>query len=301
MSEKDVETNEGLLAAPEEAAPAEKDEQSQETCADLAQTTADTGTQIPLLRSPETPGLTDSPTTSHDGAEVLLRPETEEGEDEATLRAASLRAQSSSPEFQSVGSTPSPERTPMTDVHPGCEEDDPVDTSSPARDDNVYVTPTATPPPVLEGEDGSRTPPGASFPPDEPQLRVSPKRKVENMDQGLDSSAELPMSQKKARAGSDCGSADEEEHQWDTIPPPQFSDRRLAGRLPWGGGVSMVLGGPLLENRRPRDPSPETHPQRAKQMDSSALLRMGSRFMETQPPAKSNWRELKVYAALSQT
>ncbi len=85
----------------------------------------------------------------------------------------------------------------MTDVHPGCEEDDPVDTSSPVRDDNVYATPAATPPPALEGEDGSRTPPGTSFPPDDPQLRVSPKRKVENMDQGLDSSAELPMSQRR--------------------------------------------------------------------------------------------------------
>ncbi len=98
MSEENIETNEGLLAAPEEAAPAEQDEQSQETCADLAQTTEDTGTQIPLLRGPDTPELTDSPATGHEDAEVLLCPETEEGEDEATLRAASLRAQSSSPD-----------------------------------------------------------------------------------------------------------------------------------------------------------------------------------------------------------
>ncbi len=227
MSEKDVEINGDLPVAPEEAAPAEEDEQSQETCADLAQMTEDMGPQTPLLNGPETPKLTDSPTTSLENAEVQTRPETEE--DEGTLRAASLRAQSSSPEFQSVGSTPSPEQTTMTDVHRGFEKDNMVDTSSPARDDNVFATPAATPPPAPEEENGSQTPTETLLPFDELQLRVSPKRKIENMDQGADSSAELPMLQKKARAGSRCSSADEEDYQWDAIPPPQITNGRIHG------------------------------------------------------------------------
>ena len=79
MSEKDVETNEVLPAAPEEAAPAEEDEQPQETCADPAQAVEDLGTQTPLLKGPETPKPTDSPATSHENAEAPVRPETEEG------------------------------------------------------------------------------------------------------------------------------------------------------------------------------------------------------------------------------
>ena len=49
MSEKDVETNEVSMAAPEEAAPAVESEQQPEACADLAQVTGTLGTQTPLL------------------------------------------------------------------------------------------------------------------------------------------------------------------------------------------------------------------------------------------------------------
>ncbi len=256
MSEKDVGTNEVLPAAPEEAAPAEEGERLQETCADPAQVAEDLGTQTPPLKGPETPQLTDSPATGHGDAEAATGLEPEEGEHKRALRAASLRAQSPSPEFQSVGSTPSPERTPMAEVQPEFEGDDMVGTSSPVGDDNVYATPATTPPPAPEGEDGSRTPPGTLFPFDEPQLRVSPKKKVENMDLDADSCAELPTLQKKARAGSRRSSASEEECQWDSIPPPPDTEGRLAGRLPWGS-TDMVLGRPFPEDSRSMDPSPE--------------------------------------------
>ncbi len=100
-----------------------------------------------------------------------------------------------------------------------------IGTSSPAGDDNVYETPAATPPPALEREESHHTPTRAVSPGDEPQLRVSPKRKVENMDLDLDTSMELPAVQKKARASSGCASAGEDEHEWDTIQPPKDTNR----------------------------------------------------------------------------
>ncbi len=129
-------------------------------------------------------------------AEAAARRESEEGEVQRALRAASLHALSPSPEFQSVGSTPSPEQTTGADVQPEFGGEDMVGTSSPMGDENVYATPAATPPPALEGEDGPRTPTGTLSPVDKPQLRVSPKRKVETMDMDMDSSGELPVLQK---------------------------------------------------------------------------------------------------------
>ncbi len=61
------------------------------------------------------------------------------------------------------------------------------------------------------------------------------------MDLDMDSSAELPTLQKKARAGSGHGSAGEDKYQWNNIPPPKNTDRRLASRFPWGN-ETMVLG-----------------------------------------------------------
>ncbi len=75
------------------------------------------------------------------------------------------------------------------------------------------------PTPALEGEDGTRTPPGTLSLVDEPQLRVSPKRKVETIDLDMDSSVELPALQKKAWARSGRSSAGEDKNQWDNIPP----------------------------------------------------------------------------------
>ena len=90
MSEKDVETAEIAMAAPEEAAPAVEDERQPEACADLAQVTETLGTQTPPLKDPETSALTGSPTTDSGYVEAVSRPETEEGEDQrASLRALS--------------------------------------------------------------------------------------------------------------------------------------------------------------------------------------------------------------------
>ncbi len=195
--------------------------------------------------------LTDSPTTDGGYAEAASRPTTEKGEDQRALRAASLRALMPSPEFQSLGSTPSPEQTIEqtieADTQPEFRGEDMIGTSSPVGDDNVYATPAATPPPAPEEEEGPRMPTGTLSPSMEPQLRVSPKRKVENVDLDLDASAELPAVQKKARAGSGCASASEDEHQWDNIPPPRDTDWRLAGRLPWGS-TTMMLGRLFSEN-----------------------------------------------------
>ncbi len=130
-----------------------------------------------------------------------------------------------------------------------------VGTSSPVVDDNVYATPADTSTPAPEGEDSSQMPPGTLSPFNEPQLRVSPKRKVKNMDLDADSSAELPALQKKARAGSGRRSTSEEEYQWDDMPPPLDTDRRLAGRLPWGS-AAMVMGRPFSENSHRVDLSP---------------------------------------------
>ena len=257
MSEKDVETNEVSTAAPEEPAPAVEGEQQPDVCADLAQVSESLGTQTPPLKGPETSALTGSPTTdsgypeamSRPETEEMSRPETEEGEDQRALRAASLRVLSPSPEFQSVGSTPSPERIIEADSQPEFGGEDMIGTSSPVGDDNVYATPAATPPPALEGEESPRTPTRTLSPVDEPQRRISPKRKVENVDLDLDASAELPAGQKKARASSGCASAGEDEHEWDTICPPKDTDRRLASRYPWGN-ETLVMGKPFSEYSR---------------------------------------------------
>ena len=189
-------------------------ESQPEVCADLTPVTGSTGIRTPPPRDPEIPATNGSSTTDSGYAEAASRPETEEGEDqdEETLRAASLHALSSSPEFQSIGSTPSPERTLGTGTQPEFGREEIVGTSSPAGDDHVYATPAATPPPAQEEEDCSRTPTRALAPADELQLRVSPKRKIENMDLDVDSGTELPTFQKKARAGSGCGDVDEDEH-----------------------------------------------------------------------------------------
>ena len=155
-------------------------------------------------------------------------------------------ALSLSPEFQSIGSTPSPERVIEADSQSEFGGEDMISTSSPAGDENVYETPAATPPPAPEGEEGSRTPTRTLSPVNGPQLRVSPKRKVENMDLDMDSGTDLPALQKKARAGSGCSDAEEDEYQWHEIPPPKFTDRRLAGSCPWGG-EDMVTGKPFYE------------------------------------------------------
>ncbi len=200
---------------------------------------------IPPLKDPETSALTGSPTTASGYAEVMSRPETEEEEDQRALRAALLRARSPSPEFRSVGSTPSPERVIQADSQPEFGEEV-TSTFSPAREENVYETPTATPPPAPEGEEGSRTPTRTLSPVDEQQLRVSPKRKVENMDLEMDSGTDLPALQKKARAGSGHSDTEEDDYQWHEIPPPRFTDRRLAGRCSWGG-EDMATGKPFSE------------------------------------------------------
>ncbi len=135
-------------------------------------------------------------------------------------------------------------------------------TSSPVGDDNVYATPAATPPPALEEEEGPRTPPGALLPIDEPQLRISPKRKVENMDLDMDSGAELPALQKKARAASERSSVGEDEYQWDNIPPPRKTDQRLPGRFPWGNEV-MVMGKPFSEFSSSENLSRGSHAERS--------------------------------------
>ncbi len=124
----------------------------------------------------------------------------EEEEDQRALCAAPLRTPSPSPKLQPAGSDPSPEQTTGADAQPEFEGEDMVGTSSPAGDSKVYATPAASPPPVPEGEDGARTPPSAWSPVDDPQLPVSPKRKVETRDLDMDSSVELPALQKKAHA-----------------------------------------------------------------------------------------------------
>ncbi len=61
----------------------------------------------------------------------------------------------------------------------------------------------------------------------------------------IDSGVELPNLQKKARADSG-DSLDEEYYQWDDIPPPTRSDKRLTSRFLWGDGP-MVLGKPFSD------------------------------------------------------
>ncbi len=107
---------------------------------------------------------------------------------------------SPSPESQPAGHIPSLDKDAGAGVEPEFEREDMIGTSSPAEDGNVYTTPAATPPPAPEGEDGIQTPSGALSPVDDRQLRVSPKMKVETMELDMDSSAEMPALQKKARA-----------------------------------------------------------------------------------------------------
>ncbi len=208
MSEKDVEANKVSMTASEEAAPVVEGGQQQDTCADPAQVAESLGTQTPPLKGPETSVSTDSPTMDSGYAEAASRPGTEEGEDQRALRAASLHALSPSP----VGWIYPQPRTDYRGRHSFGGEDM-IGTSSPVGDDNVYETPATTPPPTPEEEEGPRTTTGTSSPIDEPQLRISPKRKVENMDLDMDSSTELPAVQKKACTGSGCASAGEDEHQ----------------------------------------------------------------------------------------
>ncbi len=165
--------------------------------------------------------MTSSPTTDSGYAETAPQLELEDEEDSGALRAAPLRAQSPSPEPQLAETTQSPAQDKGANAQPEFGGDDVVGTSSPVEDNNVYVTPATTPPPALEGEDGAHMPPGALSPVDDPQLRVSPKRKVENMELDMDSSAELPALQKKAPADPSQSSADEEYYQWDDIPLTQ--------------------------------------------------------------------------------
>ncbi len=115
MSEKDVETNEVSTIAPEEAAPVMEGGRPPDACADPAPVAENLGIQTPPLRGPETSELTDSPTTDSGYVETADCQELEEGEDPRALRTASLCALSPSPEFQSVGSTPSPEQTTRAD------------------------------------------------------------------------------------------------------------------------------------------------------------------------------------------
>ena len=245
MSEKDAETIEVSMTAPRETAPVVEGMHQQETCADLAQASDPVGTQTPVLKDPETSELTSSPNTDSGYAETVPRLEIEEEEDSEALHAAPLHVQLPSPEPQPAEPTQSPDQDQGTDTQPEF-EGDMVGTSSPVEDSNVFATPAATPPSVHEGEDGVCTPPGALSPIDDPQLRVSPKRKVENMELDVDSSAELPALEKKAWADPSQSSAEEEYYQWDVIPPPKGTDRRLASRFPWGN-EAMVLGKPFSE------------------------------------------------------
>ncbi len=277
MSEKDVETTEVSTTAPEEAAPVVEGGRQQDACADPAQVAESLGTQTPPLKGPETSELTDSPTTDSGYSEAASRPETEEGEDQKALRATLLRALSPSPEFQSVGSTPSSEQTIEADTQHEFGGEDMIGTSSPVGDDNAYATPAATPPPAPEEEEGHQTPTGALSPIDEPQLRISPKRKVENMD--MDSSTELPTLQKKARASSGRGSAGEDEYQWDNIPPPRSTDQRLAGRFPWGNEV-MAMGKPFFEFSSSENLSRGSRAERSGCTTGSGNQSLGDRQLE---------------------
>ena len=79
------------------------------------------------------------------------------------------------------------------------------------------------------------------------------------MDLDMDSGTELPAPPKKARAASECSDVGEDEYQWDNIPPPRSTDRRLSSRLPWGNEVMNSLNSApvktCLEEAVPRDPA----------------------------------------------
>ncbi len=146
---------------------------------------------------------------------------------------------------QPSGPISTPVKDVGADIQPEFGGADLIATSTPPDDSNVYKIPAASPTPVPEGKRGDRTPPVTLSPPDDSQLRVSPKRKVETMEIDMDSEAGLPTFQKKARANSGNYS-DGEYYQWDDIPPPKETDRRLASRFPWGN-ETLVLGKPLSD------------------------------------------------------
>ncbi len=214
------------------------------------------GTQTPTPKGPETPELTGSPTPDSGYAEAVPRREPEEEEDQA-LRAALLHTQSSSPEPQSAGPMPISDKDTMPDIQPEFKGEDLIATSTPPDDNNVYATPAASPNPVPGGEEGSRLfachnvpPPSVTMSlPDDVQMRVSPKRKVETMEMDIESGTELPALQKKARA--DSGNDSEGDYylyyyQWDNIPPPKRTEDRTGSLFPWGN-ETLVLGRPLSD------------------------------------------------------
>ncbi len=295
MSQKDAETTEVSTTAPEETAPVMEGVHQQGTCADSAQVPDPVGTQTPPLKGPTTPELTGSPTTNSGYTEAAPRRESEEQEDQRALRAAPLCAQSPSPEPQPAGPIPSPDKDTEADTQPELEGEDIIGTSSPAGDSNVHATPAATPPPAPEGEDGTQMPPGALFPLDDPQLRVSPKKKVETMDLDMDSSAELPDLQKKARADSGRSSAGDDDYQWDNIPPPRNTDQRLAGRSPWGNEI-LVMGKPFSEFSSSEDLSRGRHAE-----SQTAPLLVGTSYLEARRVEEPALGRQTVYIVLPRT
>ncbi len=115
------------------------------------------------------------------------------------------------------------------------------------------------------------------------------------MDLDMDSSVELPALQKKARAGSGRSSADEDDYQWDNIPPPRRTDRRLASRYPWGDEV-MVMG-----NRSLSSAPVKTCPREGVLRDPAAPLVEGTRHWEARRVRAPALGRLKVHITLPQT
>ncbi len=191
------------------------------------------GTQTPPLKGPETPELTGSPTPDSGYAGAAPRREPGEEEDQEALRVALLHAQSSCPELQPAGPMPISDKDTGPDIQPEFKGEDLIATSTPPDDSNVYTTPSASPTPVPEGEEGNRTPPVTMSPPDDVQLRVSPKRKVEAMEMDIELGTELPALQKKARADSGNDS-DGDYYQWDNIPPPKRTKDCTGSLFPGG-------------------------------------------------------------------
>ncbi len=120
-----------------------------------------------------------------------------------------------------------------------------IATSTPLDNSNVYMTPADSPTPVPEGEESNRTPPVSLSPPDDVQLIVTPKRKVETMEMDMGSGTELPALQKKARANSGNDS-DGDFYQWDDIPSPKRTEDRTGSLFPWGN-ETLVLSKPLSD------------------------------------------------------
>ncbi len=175
MSEKNTEVQKVSAAAPGEAAPAAGGLDQQGTCADSVQVPNPVGTQTPPLKGQQTPALTSSPTRDSGYAEAAPNREPAEEEEKGTLCPALLRAQSSPLEPQPSGPMPIPVKDTGADIQPEFEGEDLIATSTPPDDSNVYTTPAASPTPVPEGEKGNRTPPVTLSPPDDSQLRVSPR------------------------------------------------------------------------------------------------------------------------------